>query len=680
MASQKRTADENDGDSPAVVVVVVADVDGGQRQQQQRQGEDDEQSGRTSSATTRAAAAYVDREEQGEERTLEQQHRRLSAEETASSARGEGRNGNVEDAKQIMSPADLLYGVESFQAVVGPVLTTMILSSLAVIYINTPATQAAGQQSISSSYNVYGNAEDAGDTTGQQLSAGLVNALVIVLVICGMTFVMVLLYKYRCMKILLGYLVIASAMLLGYLTSVMFQVAIERYNLGIDKITFWALIYNNAAVGTASIYFQRGFPTYVTQAYLIATSVVVAWQLSFFDPWTAWALLVLLALYDLFAVLTPCGPLKALIKLMQRDDAPDMPGLLYEASLPTGGGTATGADAGEGPIIRRNNAIASCTRRQQQQPLDGDDAVDSNDNNVTEVSSASEPPAGRDTIPAREETAGDGDVPEILVEPSKVSGAEEEPFRPESGTTVVDGTSDENEDENQDKDLDDAAAISVSVTAAVGDVSPSLPVSGDIPLAIAIAYKLPLIDDPCPDWMPSSDGGVVHNAATYSPDELRSLVHVVFPSGGIIRPSNRQKDEEPTRYDVIDTTTSGDRLQRTLFVDNEGVVMKVIRKKKKNKNTEAKFKDRSKIRLGLGDFIFYSILVSEAAVYSFATFAACALVILVGLGMTLALLAVYGKALPALPISIFLGVVAYLLARFLQLPWIQEVFLQHAYV
>ena len=48
----------------------------------------------------------------------------------------------------------------------------------------------------------------------------------------------------------------------------------------------------------------------------------------------AWALLVMLALYDLCAVLTPCGPLKALVKLMSKDDAPDMPGLLYEARLP----------------------------------------------------------------------------------------------------------------------------------------------------------------------------------------------------------------------------------------------------------------------------------------------------------------------------------------------------------
>ena len=65
----------------------------------------------------------------------------------------------------------------------------------------------------------------------------------------------------------------------------------------------------------------------------------------------------------------------------------------------------------------------------------------------------------------------------------------------------------------------------------------------------------------------------------------------------------------------------------------------------------------TKIFSYFGDFIFYSVLVSKAAQYSFATFIACFLVILAGLGGTLVLLSVYHQALPALPISIFLGVV-----------------------
>ena len=76
--------------------------------------------------------------------------------------------------------------------------------------------------------------------------------------------------------------------------------------------------------------------------------------------------------------------------------------------------------------------------------------------------------------------------------------------------------------------------------------------------------------------------------------------------------------------------------------------------------------------VGLGDFVFYSVLVSRAALFDVSTFAATFVAVILGLGGTLFLLGVFKKALPALPISIFLGVVVYFVTRLAVTPFLAE--------
>lgn len=76
------------------------------------------------------------------------------------------------------------------------------------------------------------------------------------------------------------------------------------------------------------------------------------------------------------------------------------------------------------------------------------------------------------------------------------------------------------------------------------------------------------------------------------------------------------------------------------------------------------------IKLGMGDFIFFSILVSRAATLDFVACVGCYLTTLLGLGGTMALVAVYAKALPALPISIFSAVVIYFGIRLAFIPYL----------
>ncbi|EPS68472.1 hypothetical protein M569_06293 [Genlisea aurea] len=86
--------------------------------------------------------------------------------------------------------------------------------------------------------------------------------------------------------------------------------------------------------------------------------------------------------------------------------------------------------------------------------------------------------------------------------------------------------------------------------------------------------------------------------------------------------------------------------------------------------TNSELRNTRGIRLGMGDFIFYSVLVGRAAMYDLMTVYACYLAIISGLGCTLILLAVFHHALPALPISIILGVIFYFLTRLVMEPFV----------
>jgi uncharacterized membrane protein YgcG len=232
-----------------------------------------------------------------------------------------------------MSIQELLYSSSSYYAIAKPVTITMCLAAFAVVVVNTDATRLAGQKAMSQAYQVW-HFDGASSSKSQALAFSLANAFVMISVIGLMTFVIVFLYKMRFMKCLIGYMIMCSATLLGVLGGNLVQTAIHIYSIPVDKPSFVFFMFNFAIVGVLAVFFAQGIPMYVTQGYLVATAVVLAWQLSYFDVWSTWALLFMLALYDLCAVLTPCGPLKALVNAMSEDDAPEMPGLLFEAELP----------------------------------------------------------------------------------------------------------------------------------------------------------------------------------------------------------------------------------------------------------------------------------------------------------------------------------------------------------
>ena len=468
---------------------------------------------------------------------------------------------------------ELMYSFASYHAIVVPVSITMIVAALLVVYINTDETRAAGEASFANTYEVFDLEED---NSTQNLAVSLANTLIIVSVICIMTFVVVLLYKYRCMKILFGYMILATSTLLGYFSSQIWTIAIDIYNLRIDKISFYFILYNFAAVGTVAIFYSKGFPRWVSQGYLIASSVILAWQLSYFNEWTAWTLLVMLALYDLFAVLSPCGPLKALVHQMQRPDAPEMPGLLYEANLPAN--------------VRRPN-------RSRPQPQ------------ATPATTEESPPSRSQEAPSRtervpnDETMGSSLAPlpnvsiqsESSSQPSETVATSISMTRSTTGDIELSSVPKRSNDRPASRESVEltlpppyASAESTSTTSpaetpASTDVESSYP-TGKVALAVAKVYKLKVIDDEGVLRLRGQrreDAQRVYTpedirARQWTPKQLKTDVTVVFPRrGGCIERAEPRKRGEGPQYIVYNR----DRLVlRTFVVNDKGELFQVVEK------------------------------------------------------------------------------------------------------
>lgn len=127
----------------------------------------------------------------------------------------------------------------------------------------------------------YQDIDTSSDSIGQKSVLAFCNALIVIGLIACLTVGVVLLYKFNCMKFFLGYCVFYSATLLGLAgAKIAVIVLCDQWHWVVDIGSLTIIMYNFAIVGVLSIFYQKGIPTVLEQSYLVATSVIVAWQLS----------------------------------------------------------------------------------------------------------------------------------------------------------------------------------------------------------------------------------------------------------------------------------------------------------------------------------------------------------------------------------------------------------------
>ncbi len=132
----------------------------------------------------------------------------------------------------------------------------------------------------------------------------------------GMTLLMLLLIHLNWNKAL--NLILSTTIIVLFLVSVLFWVTMAAsVEFTIDALTASLFIYNHIVLAYFSV--MCSAPKILNQIYQIYFAVLIAWYIDTLTPiWIGWAMLVILSIWDLFAVLPEYGPLNMIIKILDK--------------------------------------------------------------------------------------------------------------------------------------------------------------------------------------------------------------------------------------------------------------------------------------------------------------------------------------------------------------------------